>query len=133
MLECVPPKQTEFLAMPKARPREPRIILTDADIRDGVKALRRKCAVMRCVHDAAGDPPLRRRAAGFEGLARIVVGQQLSVASAEAIWGRTALAVQPFEARGLLLVKDRGKLAVLLDRDGARGAGHQSSLPIGVV
>jgi DNA-3-methyladenine glycosylase II len=33
-------------------------------------------------------PPLRRRPAGFEGLAWIVVGQQLSTASAAAIWGR---------------------------------------------
>jgi DNA-3-methyladenine glycosylase II len=31
---------------------------------------------------------LRRSEAGFPGLARIVVGQQLSVASAGAIWGR---------------------------------------------
>jgi DNA-3-methyladenine glycosylase II len=62
---------------------------------------------MRQVHDAAGDPPLRRRPAGFEGLARIIVGQQLSVASAEAIWGRTVAAVQPFEPRVLLKLKDR--------------------------
>ena len=33
-------------------------------------------------------PPLRRRAAGFAGLCRIVCGQQLSTASAAAIWGR---------------------------------------------
>src|SRR5687767_11451726 len=45
-----------------------RIIETEADIRAGVKALRRKCATMRHVHDTAGDPPLRRRQAGFEGL-----------------------------------------------------------------
>lgn len=84
-----------------------RIIEAERDIRDGVRALRRKCQVMRLVHDTAGDPPLRRRAAGFEGLARIIVGQQLSVASAEAIWTRTALAVQPFEPAALLKLKDR--------------------------
>ena len=61
----------------------PRVIVSDADISDGVRALRRKCAIMRHVHDLAGHPPLRRRPAGFEGLARIIVGQQLSVASAE--------------------------------------------------
>jgi DNA-3-methyladenine glycosylase II len=32
--------------------------------------------------------PLRRRPDGFEGLARIIMGQQVSVASAAAIWGR---------------------------------------------
>ena len=37
---------------------------------------------------AAGPVPLRRRAHGLPGLARIIVGQQLSIASAEAIWNR---------------------------------------------
>ena len=41
-------------------------------------------------------PALRRRAAGFEGLCRIVCGQQLSTASAAAIWGRVAAAFDPF-------------------------------------
>ena len=36
----------------------------------------------------AGRPPLRRRPDGFAGLASIVVSQQLSTASAKAIWGR---------------------------------------------
>jgi DNA-3-methyladenine glycosylase II len=90
--------------------RKPRIIADERDIRDGVRALRRKCLIMRSVHDAAGDPPLRLRAAGFEGLARIIVGQQLSVASATAIWNRTVLACQPFEPAVLLALKDR-KLA----------------------
>ena len=84
-----------------------RIIVTEADIRDGVKALRRKCPTMRHVHDTAGDPPLRRRPAGFEGLARVIVGQQLSVASAAAIWERTAAACQPFEPAALLRLTDK--------------------------
>ena len=75
----------------------PRIIETDDDVREGVRALRRKCETMRLVHDMTGDPPLRRRPAGFEGLARIVVGQQLSIASATAIWGRTRCGCRPFE------------------------------------
>ena len=33
----------------------PRIIEAEADIRDGVRALRRKCAIMRAVHDMTGD------------------------------------------------------------------------------
>jgi len=85
----------------------PRIIASDGDIRDGVRALRRKCAIMRRVHDAAGHPPLRRRPAGFEGLARIIVGQQVSVASASAIWTRTAEACRPFEPAVLLALEDK--------------------------
>jgi DNA-3-methyladenine glycosylase II len=83
-----------------------RIIAGEADIRDGVRALRRKCEIMRKVHDVTGDPPLRRRPAGFEGLARIVVGQQLSVASASAIWTRTVEVCRPFEPQSLLALED---------------------------
>ena len=36
----------------------------------------------------AGEITLRTSPSGFEGMARIVCGQQLSVASARAIWGR---------------------------------------------
>jgi DNA-3-methyladenine glycosylase II len=83
-----------------------RTIESDADLREGIRALRRKCAHMRHVHDRAGDPPLRRHAPGFEGLARIIVGQQLSIASAQAIWGRVQAAVQPMGARAFLRLSD---------------------------
>src|ERR1700719_817425 len=43
----------------------------------------------------AGRPPLRRRPDGFAGLASIVVSQQLSTASAKAIWGRLEAALDP--------------------------------------
>ena len=51
---------------------------------------------------AVGNPPLRRRPGGFAGLAATVVSQQLSTASAAAIWGRLAAAFDPFEPRALL-------------------------------
>jgi DNA-3-methyladenine glycosylase II len=89
------------------KPSSPaRTIETDADLREGIRALRRKCAHMRHVHDRAGDPPLRRHAPGFEGLARIIVGQQLSIASAEAIWGRVQAAVRPLGAKAFLGLSD---------------------------
>ncbi len=92
------------------------VIVTDDDVRSGIKALRRKCAIVRRMHDAAGDPPLRRREAGFEGLARIIVGQQLSVASATAIWTRTFAAVQPFDAPTLLALPEPELRAAGLSR-----------------
>lgn len=49
-----------------------------------------------------GPPPLRRSAPDLEGLARIVVGQQLSVASAEAIWRRTHATLAPLTAPRLV-------------------------------
>ena len=47
-------------------------------------------------------PCLRRRPAGFSGLAAIVVGQQLSIASASAIWSRLEVAFDPFHHDALL-------------------------------
>lgn len=90
-----------------------RIITEDADIHAGTRALRKACAHMRKAHDMAGHPPLRRRAAGFEGLARIIVAQQLSVASANAIWSRFETAVVPMRATMLAKCSD----------DDLRGAG----------
>ncbi|MGH6816653.1 MAG: DNA-3-methyladenine glycosylase family protein [Hyphomicrobiaceae bacterium] len=87
-------------------PARVRLIQSQADIRAGVRALRRRCAVMRQVHDIAGDPPIRRLQPGFEGLARIVVGQQLSTASAAAIWARFVSGVQPMTAAALVAASD---------------------------
>ncbi len=83
-----------------------RIIAAEVDIREGIRILRRRCVYIRQMHDLAGDPPLRRREAGFEGLARIVVSQQVSVASANAIWARFAQAVQPMNAQNVLQATD---------------------------
>jgi DNA-3-methyladenine glycosylase II len=85
---------------PRAK-RVYRIIETDDDVLAGVRSLRRKCAIIRRAHDLAGNPPLRRRQPGFEGLARIIVGQQLSVASATAIWGRFEQALRPVDAHAV--------------------------------
>jgi DNA-3-methyladenine glycosylase II len=60
----------------------------------------------------AGRPPLRRRQGGFAGLAAAVVSQQLSTASAAAIWGRLATAFDPFDPEPI--IRARGpKLARL--------------------
>jgi DNA-3-methyladenine glycosylase II len=54
------------------------------------------------VFAAAGSPTLRHRPAGFAGLAAIVVAQQLSTASAGAIWGRLAAAYDPLAPEAIL-------------------------------
>jgi DNA-3-methyladenine glycosylase II len=69
-----------------------------ADVHEGIAALRAQCRFMRMLHDHAGDPPLRRNPAGFQGLARIIVGQQVSVASASAIWARCERTIAPMSA-----------------------------------
>ncbi len=79
---------------------------SERDVSAGVAALRRVCPVMRRTHDVAGDPPVRRRPAGFDGLARIIVGQQLSIASAAAIWGRLAERLSPLAPEAVLAAPD---------------------------
>jgi DNA-3-methyladenine glycosylase II len=49
-----------------------------------------------------GRPPLRRRADGFAGLASIVVSQQLSTASANAIWNRLSETLKPLDHTAVL-------------------------------
>jgi len=83
-----------------------RRIRTEKDLKQGVSALVGSCAHMARVHALSGDPPLRRRPMGFEGLSRVIVGQQLSVASANAIWARLEVRVQPFSAASLLAVPE---------------------------
>jgi DNA-3-methyladenine glycosylase II len=61
---------------------------------------------------AAGRPLLRRRAGGFAGLASIVVSQQLSTASARAIWGRLEATFDPLDHDAVLRAR-AGKLGRL--------------------
>lgn len=53
------------------------------------------------VLEKAGEPALRRGEPGFSGLARIICGQQLSTASAGAIWARLKAAFDPFHPDAL--------------------------------
>ncbi|MCR4283324.1 MAG: DNA-3-methyladenine glycosylase [Bauldia sp.] len=65
-----------------------RTIETTNDLAAGLAHLAKTDRRLKKVIKVAGELPLRRSEAGFRGLARIVVGQQLSVASARAIWER---------------------------------------------
>lgn len=59
-----------------------------------------------------GPPPLRLRPPGFAGLAAIVTGQQLSTASAAAIFGRLEAQVAPLEAVPLLAMPEQALRAL---------------------
>ncbi len=84
-----------------------RRIRTKRDLNEGVEALIRSCRHMSRVHAISGAPPLRRRPAGFKGLARVITAQQLSVASAGAIWDRFEAGVRPFTPASFLAVPAR--------------------------
>lgn len=53
-----------------------------------LRALLRRDGRLRAVYRTAGPFEIRRHDPGFAGLAKVICGQQLSVASASAIWGR---------------------------------------------
>ncbi len=65
-----------------------RRIAGPADLAAGLAALCAADPRLVPVAERAGDLPLRLETPGFAGLARIVVGQMVSRASAEAIWRR---------------------------------------------
>ncbi|WP_306116606.1 MULTISPECIES: DNA-3-methyladenine glycosylase [unclassified Roseovarius] len=65
-----------------------RIIETDACVAEGAEALREICPRLSEAYDLTGKLPLRRKPDGFAELLSAIVSQQVSVASAQAIWGR---------------------------------------------
>ena len=71
-------------------------IRNEADIKAALDALLVRDPRLNDVLVVAREVPIRRRDGGLEGLVRIIVGQQLSTASAEAIWGRLRGAYEPF-------------------------------------
>jgi DNA-3-methyladenine glycosylase II len=70
---------------------------TQADLEDAMKRLLQADPRLWPVFELTGMPPLRRRSGGLAGLASIVVSQQVSVASAAAIWARLEAALDPFD------------------------------------
>lgn len=61
---------------------------------------------MADIMQLAGPPPLRKSEPGFRGMARIIVGQQVSVASAAAIWKRTCDGLDPLTPEKILGASD---------------------------
>jgi DNA-3-methyladenine glycosylase II len=70
---------------------------SQADLEDAVHTLVQQDPRLRPIFARTGMPALRRREPGFAGLAHIVCGQQLSTASAAAIWARLSAAFDPFD------------------------------------
>ena len=72
------------------------IIHTQAELETGLAKLTKADPRLADIVAIAGTPSLRRRPAGFPGMCAIICSQQLSTASASAIWGRLAAAFDPF-------------------------------------
>jgi DNA-3-methyladenine glycosylase II len=89
-----------------------RLIESEADLDEGLMALCRD-PLWQEVSRIAGPLPLRRSVGGFRGLADIIVSQQLSVASANAIWARVEAQFVPLAPASF----------VAADEDSYRAAG----------
>jgi DNA-3-methyladenine glycosylase II len=68
------------------------IIDGPADLEAGITALSARCPRMAAAYRQTGPLPLRRKPDGFAQLFAAIVSQQVSVASAQAIWGRVEAA-----------------------------------------
>src|SRR5712691_11160406 len=85
-------------------------IHTEADLDTAIAGLVAADPRFGEVLSRAGRPPMRRRTDGFAGLASIVVSQQVSTASARAIWERLSAAFDPFAPAAVLRARTQ-KLA----------------------
>jgi len=87
-------------------------IHTEAELDQAIAALVAADPRFAPLIEKSGRPPLRRRADGYAGLAAIIVSQQLSTASAGAIWARLAAAFDPLEPAAIIRARPT-KLAKL--------------------
>ena len=74
---------------------------TQAALDDAIHVLVKQDPRLKPILERTGMPALRRREPGFAGLAHIICGQQLSTASAAAIWGRLSAAFNPLDAEAV--------------------------------
>ncbi|WP_134494990.1 DNA-3-methyladenine glycosylase family protein [Microvirga pakistanensis] len=82
------------------------LLETDAVLKRGLTALAKADPVMARLIAEGAAPHLRKRPPGFEGLAWIIVGQQVSTASAAAIWGRLRTLLDPPSPERFLRLSD---------------------------
>lgn len=77
-------------------------ILSDDDLAYGLGELNRIDPLLARVQKDLPPIPLRNRPPGFAGIAGIVIAQQVSEASAKAVFGRLSEAIQPLNAQTFL-------------------------------
>lgn len=99
-----------------------RIIHGAEDLAEGAAWLAGRHPAFARVLPALGPLPLRRRADGFEALLDAIVGQQVSTASARAIWARLEGAGLTAQA-AVAVASDEALRAAGLSRQKARYAG----------
>jgi DNA-3-methyladenine glycosylase II len=90
------------------------------DVAKPCRALARRDAALKVALKAIGAPHIRRRPGGFEALFRIIVEQQVSVPSAQAIWGRCRAAFPDINPAATLAAGEAGLKGLGLSTPKAR-------------
>ena len=90
--------------------------LTKTSLNEGLEHLARCDTDMAAAIERFGLPALRRRDPGFRSLFRAIVGQQVSIAAAAAIWARLEAAVDPLTPQALASADDATLRAAGLSR-----------------
>ena len=105
---------------PRTKVIKPRLRYEPGRLIDGEDALAEATLGLRALDadlvgrliEIGGPTPLRLREPGFAGLASIIVSQQVSVASARAIFGRLETRLAPLDAQTLLAADDDALRAI---------------------
>lgn len=72
------------------------MILTEKSLALAARELAARDEMLARIHATHGDPPLWRRATGFQTLVHIILEQQVSLKSAKAMLLRLGTAIEPF-------------------------------------
>lgn len=91
---------------PKVTRRFDAMLTDEARLAEAAQLLAEIDPAMADIMQIAGPPPLRKSEPGFRGMARIIIGQQVSVASAAAIWSRTCAGLDPLTPERILAADD---------------------------
>ena len=92
------------------------MVITQETLPGALEELAAQDSDMARALEEVGPPPLRARPAGFDALMRIIVGQQVSVASAQAIWDRLAAHCDPMTPQAFLKLTEEDFAAIGFSR-----------------
>jgi len=95
-------------------------VLDEKSLLIGVKALTESDPHLRSVVERYGPPPLWDREPGFPSLLKIILEQQVSLASAQATYDKLLSRVNPLTPEGLLLLSDEEMKAAGFSRQKTR-------------
>ena len=95
-------------------------LLDDKSLLIGVKALTESDPHLRSEVDRYGPPPLWDRDPGFPSLLKIILEQQVSLASAQATYNKLLTKATPLTPEGLLRLSDKELKAVGFSRQKTR-------------